>query len=250
MAMQASLRILVLACGGLVLWGDVAAEPAKGGGDAAVVQTLRKAQGMLRQLTQEKADLEARYTALETQLNQMKEQTEAQAKALKALEAKAAQLEPLQKELAQSKAGLQALQTTNTNLQQQLGGQTARLQTTAEQQRQTSGELARQRRDNLLLVNAVKERTRWIEDCAGKNKALAQANREMLGKFSDRSFWDDLKENEPFTGVGKIARENAVQDFQYKLDDLQVTPWQEPPANKPPSAGPAPTLEDATQGAQ
>lgn len=213
---------VILACCGPLAWNPAMAEPPKGGGDAAVVQTLRKAQGMLRQLSQEKADLEAKNAELETQV-----------KALKALEAKAAQVEPLQNQLNQAKAGLEALQGSNTSLQQQIGTQTNRLQTAGEQQRKTAGELARTRRDNQLLANAVKERTHWIEECAGKNQTLIRANREILEKFGSRDFWDNFKENEPLTGLGSIAKENAVQEFHYKLDDLEVTPWKEPDAPPP-----------------
>ena len=68
----------------------VYAEPAKGGGDAAVLQTLRKAQGMLRQLAQEKADLEAKTTGLEAQV--------------KTLETRVKELEPLTTEVQTLKA--------------------------------------------------------------------------------------------------------------------------------------------------
>lgn len=221
--MQAKLRIMLLTLGGLAGWGAAMAEPPKGGGDAAVVQTLRKAQGMLRQLGQEKAELEAKNAELEAQI-----------KTLKALEAKAAQVEPLQNQLNQAKASLEALQGSHASLQQQLGTQTSRLQSAGEQQRKTSGELARTRRDNQLLVNAVKERSHWIEDCTGKNQALVRANREVLEKLGNRDFWDSFKEGEPLTGLGAVAKENAAQEFHYTLDDLEVTPWKEPAA--PPAA--------------
>lgn len=204
------------------------AEPAKGGGDAAVVQTLRKAQGMLRQLSQEKADLEAKNAELEGQI-----------KALKALEPKAAQVEPLQNQLAQAKASLEALHGSNASLQQQIGTQNSRLQTAAEQQQKTAGSLARTQRDNQLLVNAVKERTHWIEECTGKNQALVRANREMVEKFGSRDFWDNFKETEPLTGLGSVAKENLAQEFHYKLDDLEVTPWKEPSAGDPRPPGKA-----------
>ena len=212
-------RRWVLVWCGLAWSGLAAAEPPKGGGDAAIIQTLRKAQGMLRQLSQEKADLEAKNAALEEQR--------------KALEAKLRQLEPLQSEVKQAKAGLESLQSRNEALQQQLSGQATRLQGAADAQRKLGSELERYRRDNRLLVNAVNERTRWIEECTGKNAALVRANREIVEKLSHRSFWDSLKQAEPFTGVGAVAAENAAQEFHYKLDDLEVTPWKEPQAELP-----------------
>ncbi|NDE35720.1 MAG: hypothetical protein EBY15_13625, partial [Gammaproteobacteria bacterium] len=52
----------------LLVSGAVHAEAPKGGGDAEIVATLKKAQGMLRQLSQEKADLEAKLAAAEKEL--------------------------------------------------------------------------------------------------------------------------------------------------------------------------------------
>jgi DNA repair exonuclease SbcCD ATPase subunit len=214
----ARLRAALVLIGGGLVANATLAEPPKGGGDAAVLQTLRKAQGMLRELGQQKADLEAKNAELESKL--------------KALEAKANQVEPLQSQLQQMKASLDTLQGSKTALEQQITGQTARLQTAAEQQQKTSGQLAKVQRDNLLLVNAVKERVQWIIGCADKNKSLVRTNREIIERLGgSKSLWDTFKEAEPLTGLGAIEKENAAQDFHYKLDDLEITPWQEPPPN-------------------
>lgn len=205
----------------LVWSGSVFAEKPKG--DDGVVQTLRKAQGMLRQLSQEKIELEAKNAALEKQLAE-------QSAALKALEAKAAKLEPLEGELKQITAARQSLE-------QQLGGQTSRLHALAEQQKKALAELQRYRRDNQLLVDAVKERTRWIESCTAKNRDLVRANEEMLEKFGNSSLLDKLVESEPFTGIAAVDKENAVQEFRYKIEDLEVTPWKDVPAAAAPASG-------------
>jgi chromosome segregation ATPase len=191
----------------------VSAEKPKG--DDGVVQTLRKAQGMLRQLSQDKIELEARNALLEKQLAE-------QSATIKALEGKAAKLEPLEGELKKISTARQALE-------QQLGGQNSRLHALAEQQKKVLAELQRYRKDNQLLVEAVKERTRWIEDCTVKNRSLVRANEEILEKLGDSSLLDKLVESEPFTGIAAVEKENAVQDFHYKIEDLQVTPWKEEP---------------------
>ncbi|CAI8844076.1 conserved protein of unknown function [Methylococcus capsulatus] len=195
-----------------LLWmAPVSAEKPKG--DDGVVQTLRKAQGMLRQLSQDKIELEARNALLEKQLAE-------QSATIKALEGKAAKLEPLEGELKK-------ISTARQSLEQQLGGQTSRLHALAEQQKKVLAELQRYRKDNQLLVEAVKERTRWIEDCTVKNRSLVRANEEILEKLGDSSLLDKLVESEPFTGIAAVEKENAVQDFHYKIEDLQVTPWKE-----------------------
>ncbi|MDF9393361.1 MULTISPECIES: hypothetical protein [Methylococcus] len=227
------MRPAIALCLCSLIWSaSVFAEKPKG--DDGIVQTLRKAQGMLRQLSQEKIELEAKNAALEKQLAE-------QAAAIKALEAKAAKLEPLEGELKQITAARQSLE-------QQLGGQTSRLHALAEQHKKVLAELQRYRKDNQLLVDAVKERTRWIESCTAKNRDLVRANEEMLEKFGNSNLWDKLVESEPFTGIAVVDKENAVQEFRYKIEDLQVTPWKDEPATVPMSGTsqmpPAPEEDD------
>jgi predicted RNase H-like nuclease (RuvC/YqgF family) len=206
----AALAALAVAWFGLA--GPVHAE-AKKGQDAAVLQTLRKAQGMLRQLGQEKADLEAQNLKLQEQV--------------KVLEAKVRDLAALENEVRQQKAGLEDMRGRNSALERRLGEDADRLRSLAEKQRGTAAELRRYQRDNGLLVKAVAERTRWIEECTGKNADLLAANRELLGKYRGKGVWDTLKRAEPFTGLAGVKEENEVQEFRFKLEDLEVTPWQE-----------------------
>ncbi len=187
-----------------------------------MLQTLRKAQGMLRQLSQEKADLEAKTAALEEQV-----------KALEPLRARIKQLEPLENEVKQHKASIESMQAGNAALQERLSGDSERLRAAAENQKKTLGALESYRRDNTLLVNAVLERTHWIEECSGKNQALLRANREWIDRQGKKSLWDDIEAAEPLTGIGAVAEENAAEEFRYKLGDLEVTPWREPGAASP-----------------
>lgn len=196
----------------------VIAEPSKSGGDAAIVQTLRKAQGMLRQLSQEKSDLEAKNVELETQINTLKA-SEA------SLQTKVMQLEPLQNQLNQAKIAIETLQNNNTTLQQNIAKQASHLQTISEQGRKVLTESARYKEDNSLLVHAVKEREAWIKECGDKNQSLVVLNQEVITRFEKRDFWEALAEHEPLTGLGKVEKENTIQTFQYQLSDLKITPW-------------------------
>jgi hypothetical protein len=230
-----ALSALALACCALAYGASAQAESPKGGGDAAVVQTLRKAQGMLRQLSQEKAELEAKVAGLEGQVQEMD-----------ALRARIKQLEPLEGVVKQSQASLEQLRASNTSLLERISGDADRLRSVGETYRRTSGELQKYQQDNALLVNAVIERTRWIEACSGKNKALLQANREWIDRHGDQQLWDEIIAAEPFTGIGAVAEENAAEEFRYQLGDLEVTPWREseaPPAESP-AAPPGPEDEE------
>lgn len=160
--------------------------------DAAIVQTLRKAQGMLRQLSQEKADLEAKNAALDERV--------------KALEARVRQLEPLEGQVKQQKLNLEALQGSNAALQQRISGDAERLRALGERQRQLGAELEKYRRDNRLLVDAVKERGRWIEQCAGKNRSLLEVNRELLKNTATRASGTSSRRSNPSPASGRWPR--------------------------------------------
>jgi predicted RNase H-like nuclease (RuvC/YqgF family) len=198
--------------------------------DAAVLQTLRKAQGMLRQLTQEKADLEAQNTKLQAQI--------------KDLEAKVKDFTALENEVKLQKTGLEDLRGQNSSLQQRITEDSERYRNLVDKQRATVAELKKHQHDNTLLVSAVAERTHWIEECTHKNGDLYTTNREMLNQFKNKGFWSSLVESEPFTQISQVRKENEVQRFQFKLEDLQVTPWQEPKAEAPSGEAAAPTADE------
>ncbi|WP_133718392.1 coiled-coil domain-containing protein [Methylocaldum gracile] len=181
--------------------------------DSAAAQALRKAQGMLRQLSQEKTALEGEKSALLDQVGK--------------LEDKIKQLEGLESVVQQQKASLDNLRAGNESLQGRIHQDSERIRGLNERLRAAVGQLKKYQQDNALLVSAVAERSRWIEACTEKNQGLYQANRELLDKYHGKGFWDALTEGEPFTQISSVKAENEAQEFQFKLEDLQVTPWQE-----------------------
>ncbi len=227
--------LLALAC--CALWSASAAAEPKAGPDPAAAQALRKAQGMLRQLSQERADLEAKVAELTAS-------QEAQLKTIDELKGRIKALEPLQAlpaQLQQQKASLDAMQANNASLLQRISGDADRIRGGMDQQRKLVAELEQFRRDNALLVHTVNERTQWIEACTEKNQGLLKANREWLDKHGNKKLWDEIAEAEPFTGIAAVDQENKVEEFRYKLGDLEVTPWREPPAGaEPPPAATEP----------
>ncbi len=190
----------------------VAAEPVKG--DAALLQTLRKAQNMLRELNQDKAALDAANAALNQQVQDLQAR-------LKAAESREIQIQRLE-------AQVQERRQENESLRQRIASDAERLQAGTSRSRALMQELARWRRDNALLLRAVDERTRWGNACLAKNRDLIRLNREVLEHQGEQGFWDRLKAAEPLTGLGRVAEENARDEFGYRLEDLEVTPWREP----------------------
>jgi hypothetical protein len=73
----------------------------------------------------------------------------------------------------------------------------------------------------------VKEREQWITQCGQKNRGLVAAATELSGKYQEnRSIWQSLSEAEPFTGIGNMDKQNTVENYQFKLEDLKVTPFE------------------------
>ncbi|MFZ4654076.1 MAG: hypothetical protein ACOYLM_06845 [Methylococcaceae bacterium] len=213
----------------LLVSGAVYAEP-KGGGDAEIVATLKKAQGMLRQLSQEKADLEAKLAAAEKELAEKKKLSEDKSK----------EAEGLQNALKQKEPVLTALQSNNDVLKTNNDRYRGKLGTVIQQLRDA-------KKDNILLVNAVKERTQWIEQCTQKNKEFVTLYGKMLEEYQEPDFLENLKTLEPLTGITKVAKENQAQDYRYKLSDLKITPWVEPVSGPAEKATQAPAQEQPEQ---
>jgi chromosome segregation ATPase len=224
---------------GLALWGGTADAEPKSPQDAAVQQTLRKAQGMLRQLAQEKSALETEKATLQAQVQEQ----------AKKLEDAVRQLGQFQTEAARYKASAESLQSANGALETQVNQGREQAQALRRKQQEIIGKARQLQADNQLLVQAVKEREQWIGQCGERNQGLIKAEQELLEKYRDKSVWDELAEIEPFTGIGQVRTENAVQDYRFKLEDLKATPFQAEAqaGGSPPGAVPAtadPEAED------
>ncbi len=181
--------------------------------DAALLQTLRKAQGLLRQVSQEKTELETRNTQLQEQIQ--------------SLETRVNQLAPLENQVRETQASLDQLRHQNAGLQQRVSEGTDRYRGLVDKEHQVELELNRYKRDNQTLVDAVRERTQWVAACSKKNADMLSANQELVGKYKEKGFWAKVSEIEPFIQTGRVERENEAQNYRYRLEDLEVTPWQD-----------------------
>jgi hypothetical protein len=196
----------------VLLWAGAVAAEAPKQQDAASQQLLRKAQGMLRQISQEKAALETEKATLAERVRQ--------------LEARVKLLEPLQAEVDRHKAAAEALKGANSGLESRLGQARDTEQKLHHKLQDTVATAKKIQGDNQLLVGAVREREDWIAQCRGKNQSLLTASGELVKKYRDKSFWDAMAELEPLTGIGEVRAENADQEYRFKLQDLAVTPYQ------------------------
>jgi chromosome segregation ATPase len=228
------LTSLLLLSGMILGLATATAAPKTNDGSAAI----KKAQGIIRQLTQEKAALEAEKTALLT------EKTTQDAK-LSNLEETVKKLQPLPAEVERYKS---ALESVRSSLEAQLSQEQQRQQALLQKHNDVVTKAKAIYADNQLLVQAVQEREQWIAQCSTRNKELNTAYLELLSKYKDKGVWQQLAELEPLTGIGKVATETVVEDYKYKLQQLKITPFQvqaEPTKGAPEPA--ALGSEDANQ---
>ncbi|TAN49951.1 MAG: hypothetical protein EPN21_10375 [Methylococcaceae bacterium] len=177
--------------------------------ESGAQQALKKAQGVIRQLTDEKRALETEKSALQEQVNK--------------LEGIAKQVEPLQGELQRHKAGADSLRSANQALESQLSGEREQVQGLHRKLQEIVATAKLIQNDNGLLVAAVREREQWIAQCSGKNRQLLETNQALLEQYQNKGVWDSLAELEPVTGIAKVDTQNAVESYQFKLEDLQAT---------------------------
>jgi len=185
----------------------------KAAGDGG--SAIRKAQGLIRQLSQEKSALEAEKAQWQN------EKTELQVK-LKNLEDAVKKLQPLQAEVGRYKTDLE---TTRKNLDDELGRERQQKQALLQKHNEVVLKANAINGDNQLLVEAVKEREQWIAQCAKTNNELRTLNLEIISKYKQKGFWEELAEREPITGLGSIESETLIENYRYKLQQLKMTPF-------------------------
>lgn len=189
-----------------------AADAQQAGGSQQAAQTaqaLARAQGLLRQIGQQKQQLEVDNAKLKAELASVQQRLR---KAEMTAEETAARLvQSTRKE--QSVAG--ALERTKSRVDDV----TTKLRDTVARYR----ELARQQRDTLAerdrLTTDVADLRRELAAAEQLNLSLYEDNREILCRFERKRGWDGLLQREPVTGIGGVAVENVLEEYNYEMVD-------------------------------
>ena len=176
------------------------AEPRSGGDTAA-----RQAQAMMQKMAAEKTALQKQNGELTTKVAELETR-------IKALES----------ETKQRGSELDAAQRNNEGLRARVERDSERYKELSTRHGQTTDTLHDAKADIQLLHSAVQERDHWIADCRTKNEAMYQANSELLAAYRNKDAWDALKHSEPMTGIASVQVENAVQEYQFRLEDLRT----------------------------
>ncbi len=172
-------------------------------------QALARAQGLLRQVAQQKASLEA-------ELAQLRVENAGLAKRLKRAEA---QLEERAGELAASET---RVQRTDAQLERTRGN----LERTREQLEETVAkykELAALYRETVdardQLAGTLATTQRELADAQVRNRALYDIGQELLALYEGKSAWDSLLQGERASGLKKVELQNRLQDIETRLFD-------------------------------
>ncbi|MDT8406744.1 MAG: hypothetical protein RQ715_05795 [Methylococcales bacterium] len=172
---------------------------------------IRKAQGMIRQLTQEKAALQAEKNAWQQEKAQLEKQ-------LGQLEQTVTELKPLPGEVKRYKSGLE-------HAHDQLSQEKQRFQTLLNKYNELAGQARKLIDDNELLLNVAQEREQWISTCSQRNRALLDVQQQLIDQYQDKSLWQRLIELEPITGIAHVDTQNQAETYRYQLKSLTMTPY-------------------------
>ena len=177
-----------------------------------IIQTLRKAQGMLRQTMEEKLKLEATVTDLEAKLAaQRKEQESELTRVKQTLAGKSIENDKLlvlldrqrrenEDAMGQLAARGAALEQENQGLQVRIG----KLETEFKQ-----------------VTREVSQKDNQLQRARENQKALMEVTMRLLSDFENQGFWESITENESLTGIGHVDKENRIEDYRYRLRELE-----------------------------
>lgn len=196
---------------------DIQASPKSVSNDASQ-QALKKAQGMLRQLNDEKQALITEKASLVEEKIQLQAQ-------IGQLDAR---IKQLQNANDTQKMQASQLQSSNTELMANLTDSKTREQQLKQAQQQLVNQAKNIQSDNTQLVRIVKEREILGKQCIKKNSALIESVNTLLNAYRSKNVLSLLEEAEPFTGIANIETQNLDQTYQFKLEDLKVTPIDNP----------------------
>lgn len=182
----------VLLTGASAGWAQATADGAQ--------KALARAQYLLRQQTAEK-------TALQQQLDQLQQQ-----------------LAAAQQELAKVRTGAVSRQE---DLQRKLSASVdagrERERNYAAQLAQLRGRLAAAARQEEALQAKLETQKNNFKVCYANNRKLLDVNQELVALYENKGVVDALKQREPVTGLRRVEVENLVQDYRYKLEDLDLS---------------------------
>lgn len=170
---------------------------------------LVRAQGLLRQIGQQKVQLETDNAELAAELagvNQRVVQAETK-------------LKHLELDLASSQRQNERSEGAAERLKDRLDKTTERLREFVDKFKATSQTLAQTQSEKSELEAALQRARDELADAEQKNLALYAANVELLERYTNKTPIDGILQREPFTGIKNVELENVRETYEYKMYD-------------------------------
>lgn len=196
----------------LLVFASGAVEAQQAADPAQLQQALNRAQGLLRQLAQERTRLETEVATGKASLAGTERELARERQAREELE--------IELELAGRKArNLDArLESTGERL--------ARVEQRLAEVVEKYKVLAAEHRDTLAAKAATEQAlattTSALEDARTRNEALFQANRELIERYMNKGPWEALMQREPVTGLKQVELENLEQEYRHRIEDQRI----------------------------
>lgn len=171
----------------IVLSALITAAGTASAADAEEQKVLAKAQRMVRQISLERDAAQAESAKLKAELEQMNRK-----------------LAGIRKN---SEEALAKSQESNTALNDSL--------------QQTGQKLRQAESEKNQLQDTVNGQAELIQSCESKNTELVRVNRELLGRYQNKGFFDALLQREPLTQLKRVEIENTVQEYQDQIDQKE-----------------------------
>jgi len=202
----------------------------------ASAQTARSGGGggQNAQLVQQLQQLASERTAMQAEQARMKKELEDLKKERDTL--KAGQSGLAQRARAESEAVAARAAREREPLEKELAATKARMQELVDKFRETAKVMREVETDRATVKQALAQNTLELNACVESNKQLYALNDEILTRFSDQGFWSAVTEAEPFTRLKRVHLENNIDRYRTAAGDKQYVPGAAAQGAPPPPA--------------
>lgn len=156
---------------------------------------LAKAQYMLRQVTAEKTDLQKKLDLEKKKVAEIQEELDSKRKN------------------ADRKVG---------NLENNLDTWKQEYKSLEAKYREMQIKYAELQKLSQFQADQFAAQTTNFDICEKQNAKLVEVSQSLLSAYQNKSVGDALKQNDPFLGLKKVEIENLVQEYNYKIEDLDL----------------------------
>lgn len=179
---------------------------------AALQQALSRAQGLLRQLSEQRTRLEAENAASQVAIATLE----------RALAREKRERADVDAELTLAARKSQALDTRLAGTNSRLEQTEQRLRDTVEKYRALAAEHRALQAAKAELEDTLAMTEQTLADAEARNAELYAINTDILEQFKSKTSWATFLQREPIIGFKQVEIENIEQDLRHRNEDQQI----------------------------